>query len=96
MKRLNQPLFIGTNLARDESREWYLDAVVKVLKQNKEFKIASPRKSIYAEWIKWDKAVDNFFSAKFNLGRIPLACRISKDDAPVTIMFDDVLYDMDP
>ena len=35
IKCLNQPLFIGTNLARDESREWYVDAVVKVLKQNK-------------------------------------------------------------
>ena len=90
MKRLNQPLLIDTNITRDETDEWYFEAVVEVEKLKKEFDIESPGKFVYVEWRKWDKTVENFLSAKFNLRGIPLAYVIRKDDAPMTIMFGDI------
>ena len=54
----------------------------------------SPGKFVYAEWRKWDKAVENFLSAKFNIRGISLAYVNRKDDAPVKIIFDHVAYDV--
>ena len=96
MKRLNQTLFIDTNLTRNDNDEWYFEAVVGVEKLKKEFKIAPPGKFVYAEWRKCDKAVDNLISEMLNLRGIPLAYIIKKYDSHVTIMFDDVAYDVDP
>ena len=62
---------------------------------NKEFKIESPGKFVYAEWHKWDKAADNFLSEKFNLIGTPLSYVVRKDDVPVTTMFYDVAYSVD-
>jgi len=56
----------------------------------------SPEKFIYAEWHKWDKAVENFHSVKFNLRGLPLVYIIRKDDAPLVIMLDDTAYNVDP
>ena len=39
---LNQTLLIDTNLIRDETNEWYFEAVVEVTKLKKEFNIAPP------------------------------------------------------
>ena len=96
MKRLNQTLLINTNLTRDEAYECYYEDVFEVEKLKKEFKIVSTGKFVYAWWIKWDKAVDNLISAKFILREIPLAYVIKKDYAPVTIMFNDGVYEVDP
>ena len=96
MKRLNQPVLIETNLSRYEANEWYFEAVGEVLKLKKEFGIESSGKFVYTECRKWDKAVENFLFANINLRGIPLAYVIRKDDYPVTIMFDDIVYGVDP
>ena len=95
MKYINQPLIINTNITLDEANECYFEALVEVEKLKKKFEIESPGNFIYDEWRKWDKVVENFLSAKFNLRVIPLAYVIRKDDNPVTIMFDDIEYDVD-
>jgi len=51
MKRLNQPLLIDINLTRDETDEWYFEAVVEVAKLKKEFEITTPEKFVYAKWV---------------------------------------------
>ena len=76
--RLNQTFLVNTNLARYEADEWYFEAEVEVEKLKKEFEIDSPGKLVYAEWRKWNKAVENFFSTKFNLTGTPLAYVISR------------------
>ena len=65
-------------------------------KLKKEFNISSPEKFVYTEWRKWDKEVKYLLSAKSNLRGISLEYVIRKDGAPVTIIFDDVAYDVDP
>ena len=55
-----------------------------------------PGKFVYSEWSKWDKSVDNFLSSTFNLRGIPLAYVFRNYDVPVTIMFDDVAYGVEP
>ena len=51
---------------------------------------------VYAKWRKWDKSVNNFLSTKITLIGITLAYVIRKDDAPVTIIFNDGAYEVDP
>ena len=96
MNSLNQPLLFDTNLNMDEADEWFFRALFEVEKLKEEFDIKYPGKFVYADWRKCDKSVENFLSAKFNLRGIPLAYFIRKDDAPVTIMSDDVSYAADP
>ena len=65
-------------------------------KLKKEFNIESSEKFVYAEWHKWDKEVEHLLSEKLNLRVIHFAYFIRKEDTPLTIMFDDIVYDMDP
>ena len=48
MNRLNHPLLVNTNLTRDESNEWYFEAVFEVAKLKKEFDIEYPGNLVYA------------------------------------------------
>ena len=96
MKRLNQPLLIGTNLTRNEADMWYFKAVFEVEKLKKELDIESPGNFAYSGWRKCEKSVENFLSLEFNLRWIPLVYVIRKDDEPKTIMSDDISYDVDP
>ena len=96
IKILTHPLLINTNLTRDESNRWYFKAVVEVEKLKKDFEIESPENFVYTECRKWYKSVENSISAKFNLRRIHLVYVIRKDDSHMTIIFDDIKYDVNP
>ena len=96
INRLNQNLLIDTYHIRYEDNEWYFTAVVEVEKLKKKSEIESPGKFVYSECDKWDKSVKKFLYESSTLEESLWIYVIRRDDAPVTIMFNDIAYDMDP
>ena len=70
--------------------------MVEVAKMKKEFDLDTPEKFTYSKWRKWEKWVEKYISANFNLIGVPLSYVISRYEVPETVYFTDAIYESGP
>ena len=66
-KRLNIAVLIENNTSSDLVEEWYNEAMAEAAKMKKKFCLDKPETFAYYKWGKWDKLVEKYLSANFNL-----------------------------